>query len=73
MTRAISVLLGLGLLATTGVAADFPRGFQEHAAVQESLGGVRFRFREFVPEVTKTGQNAALDFQLARMTISQRL
>jgi hypothetical protein len=45
MTRAISVLLGLGLLATTGVAADFPREFQEHAAVQESLGRVHPRAR----------------------------
>ncbi len=45
MTRAISVLLGLGLLATTGVAADFPRTFQEHAAVQESLSRVHPRMR----------------------------
>jgi hypothetical protein len=45
MTRAISVLLGLGLLATTGVAADSPSTFQEHAAVQESLSRVHPRMR----------------------------
>ncbi len=45
MTRAISVLLGLGLLAATGAAADFPRTFQEHAAVQESLARVHPRMR----------------------------
>ncbi len=45
MTRAISVLLGLGLLATTGVAVDFPRSFQEQAAVQESLSRVHPRMR----------------------------
>ena len=58
MTRAISVLLGLGLLATAGVAADFPRSFQEHAAVQESLA---------------RGSYAGLDFWEPGMTISQRL
>jgi len=45
MTRAISVLLGLGLLAATGVAADFPREIQERAAVQESLSRVHPRMR----------------------------
>ncbi len=40
MTRAISVLLGLGILAATGVAADFPRTFQEQAAVMDSLRDV---------------------------------
>jgi hypothetical protein len=45
MTRAISVLLGLGLLATIGVAADSPSTFQEHAAVQESLSRVHPRMR----------------------------
>jgi len=37
MTRAISVILGLGLLVTAGVAAGVPRPFQERAAVRESL------------------------------------
>ena len=37
MTRAISVLLCLGLLAATGVAAGFPRAFQEQAATMDSL------------------------------------
>jgi hypothetical protein len=45
MTRAILVALCLGLLAATGVAADFPRSFQEHAAVQESLARVHPRMR----------------------------
>jgi len=45
MTRAISVLLGLGLLVTTGVAAGLPREFKEHAAVQESLSRVHPRMR----------------------------
>jgi hypothetical protein len=45
MTSAISVLLGLGLLAATGVAADSPSMFQEHAAVQESLSRVHPRMR----------------------------
>jgi len=45
MTRAISVLLCLGLLVTTGVAAGFPRAFQEQAAVQESLSRVHPRMR----------------------------
>jgi hypothetical protein len=45
MTRAISVVLCLGLLVTTGVAAGFPRTFQEHAAVQESLSRVHPRMR----------------------------
>jgi hypothetical protein len=45
MTRAISVLLGLGLLAATGVARGFPREFEEQAAVQESLSRVHPRMR----------------------------
>jgi hypothetical protein len=45
MTRPISVLLGLGLLATSGVAAGFPRTIQEHAAVRESLSRVHPRMR----------------------------
>jgi hypothetical protein len=48
MRRVISVILGLGLLATTGVAADFPRSFQEQAAVQESLSRVHPRMRAVV-------------------------
>jgi len=37
MTRVISVLLGLGLVASLGVAIGFPRSFEEHAAVMDSL------------------------------------
>ena len=43
MTRAISVILGL--LATSGVAVEARMSFQEHAAVQESLEGVRLRIQ----------------------------
>jgi hypothetical protein len=45
VTRAISVLLCLGLLAATGAAAGFPRAFQEQAVVQESLCRVHPRAR----------------------------
>jgi len=45
VTRTISAFLCLGLLVTTGVAAGFPRSFQEHAAVQESLSRVHPRMR----------------------------
>ena len=44
--------------------------FEEHAAVQESLTGVRPRFGEFVPKATRTGQDAGLDFQHSGLTIS---
>jgi hypothetical protein len=57
MTRAISVLLGLGLLAATGVAAGFPRSIQQQAVVQESLARRR---------------DAGLDFHCSEMTISER-
>ena len=45
MTRAISVLLGLGFLVTTGVAAGLPRTYQEQAEVQKSLSRVHPRAR----------------------------
>jgi len=35
----------LGLLVTTGMAADFPRAFLERAVVQESLSRVHPRMR----------------------------
>jgi hypothetical protein len=57
MARVISVLLGLGLLATSGVAASFPRDFEEHAVVRESLA--------LVP-------NAGLDSWNSGLTITER-
>ena len=45
MTRAILVALCLGLLATTGVAAGFPRTLQEYPAIQESLRQMPPKYR----------------------------
>jgi hypothetical protein len=45
MTRAISIILGVGLVASFAAAKGFPREFQEHAAVKESLSRVHPRMR----------------------------
>ena len=66
-----SVAVVILCLAAVAFGSRLP--IQDRAAVQESLTGVRPRFGEFVPKVTRVGQNAGLDFGYSQPTISQRL
>ena len=64
MTRAVSVLLCLGLASASGVAADFARAIQEYPAVQESL--------EHVPRKQRAWWLERHGFDASRYTTYQR-